>query len=257
MYIFMHSNYISPVTWYWEYTSGDDEGTAFTSLGGPSLGNPPVDVLPGPGTNIEINHTVRSWRCINVGLRIRCTNNDSQDSGCWKAARYQADSDTHGKVFRIVDDKINGFGLDFPNIKTNAASLDAIPTFNSGLLKDIGSHYFQLRDNSPGSSHPWIWQERNFILGETAYVAGNNDLWYRIAADTNRTGNDLEDLNVDTMIIEIQGVGGVTSVALDMVYNWEYIAGSPETTQFMDECAFAPTAYEKMKQRLRLTKFKA
>jgi len=213
------------------------------------------------GAILENNQTeVGRWRCVSLGLRIRNTNNDTGDQGSWSAARIQLNKDASayvasstltGQITNIIPE----FGTwnQYPAMN----KMPDLPSFNSGLVKDIDKHYFRCVDVSTN--------DHEFQLMTDMYLekAGGTWTWGTAAQIGNGTyanafTNAIIDHNMDGLKIVISGTQNVTSFVFDVVMNIEYVPYSTSnSTRFCDECAFAPDSFRKVRNMLRMKYSKA
>jgi len=215
----------------------------------------------GAGASADIQTTpISKWRLVSLGLRIRNTNNDTEDSGSWHAIRRQTNID--GAAHRVFTD---GSGVNILGIAETTANVTGAPpiagysekpSFVSGLVKDLGRHYFRLVDTSP-NVHPFkIVDSSHKITFTTNLGAG-----YLTLTNDQHSNDWFErtiDENMDSIKLVIDGADGKTSLLFDLVANYEYVPfPSDSSTRFMDECAFAPDMFRRVRNALRIKHSKA
>lgn len=213
------------------------------------------DSLTEGATSLTITgDNVRQWRLVSAGIRIRCTNNDTQDSGSWKAARIPVTTAPTKYAVQTTGAPKQLVNL-IPRVDTLPNTVEDMSnqySFTSGLLKDIGKKYFRLLDTAAGA-HEWNECTGNVLEYGTAVVNGSTS-----AIDRTSTIGGLIDEQTDSVWIKITGVASVTSIIIDAVVNYEYIPFNESAdARFMDETSFAPTAYERLKNSLRVKHTKA
>lgn len=200
------------------------------------------------------------WRMVSLGMKIRCTNNDTQDNGSWKAIRRTIDNEqTKWKPYNAGStgaNVINGMIRD--DVTPLTRDMAQTPSFNSGLLKDIDKHYFMCTDISVGA-HEFVKPRNEVVFGCNSTIANGP-----VVLNNNTTHNPtfleaVTDNQFNEIFVVIDGEADVTTISIDVVANYEYVISENAIAlkQYEDECAFAPDTWQRQKQQLRLTKQKA
>lgn len=264
--ISLQPNITCPLS-YAQYTNLGVLVPASFNLYTPPFGRTPTN---GAGTGIGTEWgqwnigEIGKWRIVSLGLRIRNTNNDTQDNGSWTACRLPVLKNCT-KYALSVDGGGNLLGI-FPEpdtyyIEPSLAKMQEKPSFNSGLMKDIDKHYFRLLDCST-NDHEFI--ENSYVEFRTTPTVIAASTVTPISAPVGIGApsgyNGLEtilDRSMDTMKIVVDGSEG-TALTLDMVMNVEYVPEAASNSgRFCDETAFAPGAFSKTRNMCRLKYSKA
>lgn len=209
-------------------------------------------------TNIDTE--IGRWRCVSLGLRIRNTNSDTGDNGSWQACRlqlnpsanaYNATLDASGKVTSIHPAHAVW------NAYPPQDRMSDLPSFNSGLVKDIDKHYFKCLDVST-NDHEFNHLEDVKIQKATGNWAVSTTANIGEEANSNQTIQGILDLNVDGLKIVIAGTESVSAFIFDVVLNCEYVpVSNSNSVRFCDECSFAPETFRKVRNMERLKYSKA
>lgn len=227
-------------------------------------------------TTISLKETLikpklERWRIVSQGVNIKCTNSEDMDSGSFIARRAPVPlgpaywGGVHTKL--ATGDTAQYFAGLVPKGDAwvsyfNEASAPNNVSFCSGRLKDLGKHYFQLQDVSPGG-HPMVEVDNNVRAATSATnwsTTGVDALDAAVSLVERNRGcvEQLVDSKMDCIFITMSGVITDTTIAVDCVANVEFIPDptDPRAT-LASECANGYSQWKSTQNKLRYKNRKA
>ena len=211
------------------------------------------------------NHIIK-WRVVSAGLRVKNTNNDSQNEGIWEAVRVPltvndvmvciSTGDKQGKV------ELHDVTTDRLRTNTNWQNDSS---YQTGKIKDFGKYEFRLKPND--RRHEWVEQpgEIKFQLNVdtkemrvgSSYI-GKLDIQSDTGTDIqNQDLRNFVDLNWDALAIQISGNKGVTNCLFTTIINYELqLSSDSPLSHYASTCKYAPKQLEKMFNMYRTKELK-
>lgn len=213
------------------------------------------------GGVITMTSKIRKWRMVSCGIKIRSTNNTTENSGTWSARRVTVP--TRAGLYRLKLNSatsmqgvvLSGAAVNEPNAGMFKASAHKdSTTFASGKISEIGKQYFQLQDQSQGA-HDMVDIPDKFKLVSGGMLVPPTDFTLTHPLDdTVENSVEMEgliDRGMDAIVISFKGHSNCM-LSFDMVANYELVFGpSSEVYSYMSETSNGATQFSKVVKKLR------